>query len=169
LEQIKTPRLLLRPLQDEDAEQLCILRSDPEVNRYIDRPKEFTLPECRGFIKKIREATRSGKSFYWAICPQPENVLGGTICIWNISDDRKSAEIGYELMPNFQGKGFMKEAVPAVIKFCFENTSIAELWGVTHFANQASIKILEQYEFAYVPEKIDEGPDLHFYRLKKGT
>ena len=169
MEKIRTSRLLLRPLQDEDAEQLCILRSDPEVNRYIDRPKGFTLPECHAFIKKIADATRTGKSYYWAICPQPGNVLGGTICIWNISEDRKSAEIGYELLPKFQGHGLMKEAVAAVVSYCFEKTSIHELWGVTHFANQASIKILEQYAFVYVPEKTDEGPDLHFYNLKKGT
>ncbi len=165
MKELKAARLLLRPLQDEDAEQIRRLRTHPEVNKYIGRPNEFSLQECFAFIKKIRQANAEGRSFYWAICPQPENKLVGTICVWNFSEDKKEAEIGFEILPEWQGKGLVSEAVREVIDHCFSNSSLERLWGATSPENLASIRVLEKFGFVYDPGKKED--DLRFYRLDK--
>ena len=35
----------------------------------------------------------------------------GSICLWNFTDNQKSAEIGYDLSPKYQRKGIMNEIV----------------------------------------------------------
>jgi len=161
---LKTPRLTLRALKDSDDQDIFTLRSDKRVNEYIDRAAPFSPADCRVFIEKINRAISEGKCYYWALC-HPGDELIGTICIWNISDDKLSAELGYELLPDWQGIGLMKEAIPAVIAFCKEQTGLRELWGVTHWKNKASVALLLGNGFRYEPSKKEENADLHFYRL----
>lgn len=165
MNELKASRLLLRALRDEDAEQIRTLRSHPEVNKYIGRPNEFSLQESLAFIKKIQQANAEERSFYWAICPLTQNKLTGTICVWNFSEDKKEAEIGFELLPEWQGKGLVSEAVKEVIEYCFSNSSLEILWGATSPENLASIRVLEKFGFVYDAEKKEN--DLRFYRLEK--
>ena len=165
MEELKASRLLLRALRDEDAGQIRALRTHPEVNKYIGRPNEYSLEETLAFIKKIQQANAEGRSFYWAICQQPENKLVGTICVWNFSEDKKEAEIGFEILPEWQGKGLVSEAVREVIDYCFSKSSLEILWGATHPENLASIRVLKKYGFVYDPGKKEN--DLRFYRLNK--
>ena len=89
---LSTPRLLLRQLAETDDAAIFLLRSDDRVNKFLDRPKPNSMEEASAFIKKINDAITNNKSFYWAITLKDEPGLIGTICIWNISTDRKSAE-----------------------------------------------------------------------------
>ena len=165
MEELKASRLFLRALRDEDAEQIRNLRTHPEVNKYIGRPNEFSLPESAAFIRKIRQANAEQRSFYWAICPDGFDQLAGTICVWNFSEDKKEAEIGFEILPDWQGKGLVSEAVREVIEFCFTKSSLEILWGVTSPENLTSIRVLEKHGFVFDPEK--KEVDLRFYRLEK--
>ena len=58
----------------------------------------------------------------------------GTICFWNESADRKSAELGYELHPEYQGNGYMDEAMKEVIGFAFRS-GFTSLEAYTHKDN----------------------------------
>jgi len=102
---LKTERLLLRQLLIEDDKTILFLRSNDAVNQYLDRPKTTTINEAREFINKINLGIQKGQSFYWAVSPLSNNELIGTICLWNRSEDKLSIEIGFELHPDFQGKG----------------------------------------------------------------
>lgn len=116
-----TSRLALRKLKTEDDQALLTLRSDDIVNRYLNRPKATTLLQVREFINKINIAVDKNDSFYWAITLPDTDRPIGTICLWNISEDRTEGEIGYELDPVFHGRGLMQEAISKVIDFGFHN------------------------------------------------
>ena len=97
----------------------------------------------------------------------------GTICLWNFSDKENKSEIGYELLPQFQGKGIMQEAFLAVLKFAFEvlQLNMIEAWTVAQ--NENSIKILKRNHFvrnAELENKIDvaiKTPDDVIFCLTK--
>lgn len=145
---LRTHRLLLRQLKPSDDRAILTLRSDPEVNRYIDRPLSVSLEEARQFIQKITEGIAKGESFYWGVARLPGKDLIGAICLWNFSEEKISAEVGYELLPAFQGRGYMREALARVIDFAFQELALQELTAYVHAENESSIRLLEKFNFA---------------------
>jgi ribosomal-protein-alanine N-acetyltransferase len=143
LQILKTERLTLRPLQISDDHQIFALRSNEDVNRYLGRKPSESIDEARNFIQAIAE----NQSFYWAITLNGANELIGTICLYNLSDDNQRAEIGYELLPEFQGKGIMHEAISKIIDFAFQHLQLHRLEAYTHQENQASARLLEKLNF----------------------
>jgi ribosomal-protein-alanine N-acetyltransferase len=153
---LHTSRLLLRPLQETDEDFIYSLRSNEQVNRFIDRAPAKNIEDAKTFIKKISEAVAEYRSYYWGIILRETNTMIGTICVWNFSDDRKSAELGYELHPDFQGSGYMDEAMKEVIGFVFRS-GLARLEAQTHKDNVASTKLLLKNGF--VRDETAEAPE----------
>src|SRR4051794_24792320 len=102
---VNTERLLLRKLEITDTDQVFRLRSDEAVNKFLDRNKAESAAEASAFIVKINNGIEHHEWLYWAIALKKDpSLMIGTICLWNFSAD-DVAEIGYELMPAFQGMG----------------------------------------------------------------
>ena len=112
-----------------------ILRSDEQVNKFLDRPKSVNINDAKNFIEKILDAVKSNQSIYWAITLKDEDTLIGTICMWNISFENNMAEIGYELHPDFQGKGLMQEAISTVTDYGFNKMNLKVITAFTHIDN----------------------------------
>jgi ribosomal-protein-alanine N-acetyltransferase len=144
------------------------LRSDKEVNAWLDRAPAMSLDEAAAFIQKVNKGIERDNCFYWGIALLESQVLIGTICIWNILADRKTAEVGFELLPAWQGRGFAQEALKAVITFCFDEAGFTTLLALTHKQNLASIRLLENSLFVTGKEDPPgEDPNLLQYRLQK--
>jgi ribosomal-protein-alanine N-acetyltransferase len=169
--QLTTDRLCLRQLSTQDEEEIYQLRSNDIVNKYLDRPKAKSIDDAKDFINRINFGVNNKQSFFWAICLRENYKLIGTICLWNFSDDNSKAEIGYELLPQFHGKGIMQEAFSKVIEFGFTTLHLKSIEAWTVQQNESSIKILERNLFirnAELENKIDrtiEGPDIIIYSL----
>jgi [ribosomal protein S5]-alanine N-acetyltransferase len=144
---LKTARLTLRQLSIEDEQDVFILRSDVEVNRFLDRQRCTSIDEARDFINKVNEHVNAGCSLYWAITLNDTDKLVGTICLYDISMESAHCEIGYELLPEFQGRGFMKEAAEMVIGYAFHAIKAKSIGAVLHRDNQRSIQLLEKLLF----------------------
>ena len=121
---LSTERLLLRQLQSSDDKEIFALRSDDNINKYLDRPKANTIEDAQAFIQKISNGIVNNESIYWVISLKNETTLAGTIGLWNFDKEKSAAEIGYELLPQYQGKGIMQEAMQKVIAFCFETMQL---------------------------------------------
>ncbi len=144
---IKTERLILRELLIDDAQEIFALRSDGSVNKYLDRKPGNSIDEAITFIHTIHENTHNNNSIYWAITLNNNDKLIGTICLFNFSDDNLKAEIGYELLPDFQGKGMMQEAIATVINFGMYHIGLQSIEAYTHVENISSTKLLEKFNF----------------------
>jgi len=91
----------------------------------------------------------------------------GTICLFDISKDTKCIEIGYELMPKFQGQGIMKEALQSVIDFVFQTLKLNTILASTHFENQNSIALLSKFDFVKSAQSNSENPNLTTFTLSR--
>jgi [ribosomal protein S5]-alanine N-acetyltransferase len=163
--ELTTERLILRQLRDDDAEALFVLRADADVARYVDRRLARSAGEALMFIDRINEGIDLGEAIFWAITVPGEDRLIGTICLWNISDDRTQAEIGYELIPAEQGKGIMQEAARAVIPYGFATMGLRIIEAVVHPENAASIRLLVRNGFAPAGMLTENDVDLLIYAL----
>lgn len=162
---LETERLILRSLAVSDAENIVRLRSDGRVNKYLNRSNNFSIEQSTVFIERILRNCEEGISLYWALERKEEPGLMGTICIWNISEDRRSAEIGYELMPCWQKKGYMQEALKAVMGYCTRKTTLSELHAYTHSENAVSSRLLENHQFRFEGRKEMDGSEMLYYKL----
>jgi len=162
---LTTERLTLRQLVSTDDQEIFTLRSDSEINKYLDRQISNTIDDARNFINKVNENINKNDSLYWAITLSDKNILVGTICLFGFSDENYKCEIGYELLTNFQGQGIMKEAVEKVIDYAFNTIRVKKIEAFMHRDNQSSIKLLEKFSFRNSNEPDKTNPDLICYHL----
>jgi len=158
---LRTPRFLLRELRASDWKQILYLRSDPQVNALVKRPLSATKEDAVAFIENTIEENMAGKATYWGIVsPDADEVLG-CICLWNFSEDSRTAEVGYDLSISAQGKGCMTEAMSAVLEFGFATLGLNTIEAYTQSNNAASIKLLKKFGFSLLPDRKDEGNTLN--------
>jgi [ribosomal protein S5]-alanine N-acetyltransferase len=143
-----TERLTLRELSINDQQNIFALRSNTEINKYLDRVPSSTIEDAISFIKKINDNIKKNNSIYWVITLTKSKTFVGTICLFAFSNQKNKCEIGYELLPNFQGQGLMKEAT-----------------AYTHNSNKNSTKLLEKVGFTKSLESDLENPDIDIFTL----
>jgi [ribosomal protein S5]-alanine N-acetyltransferase len=162
---LTTKRLTLRQLQINDEEGIFTLRSDSEINKYLDRPLSNTIEDARNFINKVNENINKNVALYWAITYSNSKTFVGTICLYGFSDDNDNCEIGYELLTNFQGQGIMTEAVEKVIDYGFKKIKLQKIEAFLHRDNQRSINLLEKLLFINSTKPDETMPELICYHL----
>jgi ribosomal-protein-alanine N-acetyltransferase len=162
---LTTERLTLRQLLITDETEIFTLRSDSEINKYLNRQLSNTIDDARNFINKVNENINKNDSIYWAITLSKRNILAGTICLFSLSDENEKCEIGYELLTNFQGQGIMKEAVEKVIDYAFNTIKVQKIEAFFHRDNQSSIRLLDKFSFKQSDELDKATPELICYHL----
>ena len=165
---IKTERLTLNQVELNDAEFILFQRSSPEVTKYIRREPYTKVEQAIAFIEMITQQFTEKQSYTWALRNPETNEMLGSICLWNFSEDRKTAEIGYDLHPNFQGKGFTNEAMQATINYGFNELNLNQIEAFTSKYNETSKKLLTQNNFILNSNRKDEDNEDNFiFELSK--
>ena len=157
--EIKTERLVLRKIETSDSEVILFLRSDKTINKFIDRPENRrtkNIADAIKHIQKINTETENNKSVSWGITISGNPKIIGTICLWNFSDNYKTAEVGYDLNPKFQRKGIMSEALNSVVNFGFTDLNLDTIEAFTQINNVNSKKLLEKNGFQIVENRKDD-------------
>ena len=137
------------------------LRSDKEVNKFLDRQPSNSIDDATEFIKKIID----NNALYWAITLRDQDMLIGTICLFGFSDENCTCEIGYELSPQFQGKGILNEAAGEVIAYAFNTINVQRVLAFFHRENQRTIRSLERLSFSKSNITDNTNPELICYEL----
>lgn len=160
---LPTERLLLRELLPNDVQNLFLLRSDPNINKYLDRQPSRTQEEVLKFMETIRRNSQS----YWAIAEKGHEKLIGTIGLFNIITERRTCEIGFELLTDYQGRGFMKEAANKVTDYAFNTLGTRFIEALVHQDNQRSIFLLQSLKFVRAINSNQENPALLLFQRQK--
>jgi ribosomal-protein-alanine N-acetyltransferase len=165
---IQTERLSLLRLEKSDWEVISFLRTDKKVNEFVERSSAETKEKALEFIKKVNNEFKNGNTIYWKITDKNTNIMIGSICLWNFSKDRKTAEIGYDLSTLYQGKGIMNESLNSIVKFGFQKLELELIEAYTHYKNDSSKKLLERNGFKLEKDKNDKDNENNIiYKLKK--
>ena len=157
-------RLTLRKLSKNDSAEILQLRSDTEVNKFLDRKPSKTVKDTLNFINSIIE-NESKQLFYWAITKTGEDKLIGTICLFDFLGDLKKCEIGYELLIEYHGQGIMMEAAKKVIEYATKTLELKTIEALTHKENQSSTKLLQKLNFKKLDDIVEDNPNLILFRL----
>ncbi len=156
---LETEKLLLKPL---NYGQL-IKYINCDISLYTDLQLNATNRSISAELKEALEqtivpnVTNTVKNYLfntlWTIIAKAENKMVGDICFVGEPDEEGKVEIGYGTYEAFQGKGFMKEAVGAIVKWAFEQPAVKLIAASTNKDNVASYSVLEKNGFVKVGEK----------------
>jgi len=152
-----TERLILRKPDEHDWEMVSYLRSDNEVNKYVKRMSAESKEKAIAFIKKVNGGIIDQSILYWVITEKENEEMIGSICIWNFSEDRKTAEVGFDLSPKFQKQGIMDESLRSVLDYGFTYLNLDTITAYTHRKNISSITLLKRNRFTHNSEMIDSN------------
>ncbi len=142
-----TERIILRRICAQDLESIHQLRCDQAVNIMVGRETPTNLSQTLGFITKIETMVEKRECLYWVIAFKEGNSLIGTICCWNFDVQNEIVEIGYEMLPEFRGRGLMKEALNKVIDYTFEELNAKLITAFPSVVNENSVALLKALNF----------------------
>ena len=151
-----TQRLVLRTITEHDAAKILGIRSNAEINQFLHRNPPKNSYEALDFILSIKKKTINKEILFLGIASQNHPLLLGTICLWKFSKDRTTAELGYELLPAYHGKGIMSEAVQFILNYGFKNLNLKKIDAFTNKNNLNSVKLLEKSKFILNENRTDE-------------
>lgn len=147
LKTLTTERLTLRPPRRGDENALFSLHSDAEVMRYFSEPP-WTDPERA--IRQVDDdaaAFERGDYFRFAIVLNETQRLIGNCTLSALHRQNRRAEIGYALQRQHWSKGYMNEALGALLAHAFEELDLNRLEADIDPRNAASAVCLERLGF----------------------
>ena len=161
-------RLTLRKTSHSDCPVIFELRSDPELNKYIERQVPKSIDDAVAFYQRINKEIEFGLSISWAITVESNANMIGSICLWNFSGDGKTAEVGYALLYQYHNQRIMSEAIALVTSYGFDSLKLNKVEAYTQHRNQASKKTLINNGFIHNKVRKDKDcPDNWIYELHK--
>lgn len=142
---IETARLSLRPLREDDAEELSRIFSDPAVVQYSGG-RSPTLEQVReGIRQHISEHYRDhGYGLLAAELRDTGEIVGRVGFLETEIDETGDAELHYHLAPAAWGNGLATEAARAVLEWGFEQGRLGRVVAVIHPENLASRRVAEK-------------------------
>lgn len=166
MQSLYTTKTLITDITLNDHEAIHLIRTNDIVNKYIGRDSNSTMEKTETFIRDRIADVKSNKAYYWVIKLKESNVTIGTICLYNINEHRTEAEIGYELLPEYHGKGLMSEALKEIVRHGFEDLGFESFIAFPSKDNLASIKLLHKLHFTYdVNAELVDGDFIEFKRF----
>ncbi len=146
---LETERLLLKELTPELYDYIFANWADADIMAYLGNPTDadFEL-EKQKYIKGLTSFYLSFKSFI--MVEKSTNRIIGRIGYHTWKAVYERAEIGYGLYyEDAKQKGYMKEAIKAVLVYGFENMKLNRVEAFASPLNTPSIKLIERYGFQH--------------------
>lgn len=144
---LETERLLIRALQQSDLPALLEMNSDPEVNRFLPYPIWTSMDDAHAWYLRTLKRIADGGTLYRVIVEKATNEPIGTCLVLHYSADDACAEVGYMQRRSSWGKGFVREAVAAVIDDAFGTIGLRRLEAQINPLNVASCRVVESLGF----------------------
>lgn len=136
---IDTERLCLRPIRLEDTTAVFNgWAKDDRATQYLNWPTHRSIVDTNEYIGEVAEDNNPDARL-WVIT-HDEQVIGSV----RLGLSGHKADIGYVLSPQHWGRGYMGEAVKAVIAYAFETLSVHRVWAVCDVDNGASAGVLKK-------------------------
>ncbi|WP_437599726.1 GNAT family N-acetyltransferase [Sorangium sp. So ce590] len=144
---IETERLVLREIQESDAEALFSVCSDAEWLRLWGAPVHREVADTRKMIGMLKRAHQEGSQLRWGISIRGSEHLIGAVGFYRFLMPHYRAEITYEQARTSSGKGYMTEALRAVVRFGFEQLDLHTIEAGIDPGHGPSLRVAERLGF----------------------
>jgi len=168
---INAGRVTLRWITEKDVDVLYRIFSHTEVMQYWSTPPLADRNAAVKLLHEIHDGFRRHALLKWGIVRRTDDAFIGTTTLFNLDLGNHRAEIGYGLGRAHWGKGYMNEALQALLAYAFEELALHRIEADVDPRNSASIRTVERLGFqreGYLRERWQvngEIQDTLFYGL----
>lgn len=145
---LETERLILRPWEEADAEDLYRYAKDPEVGPPAGWPPHTGVENSRAIIQNVLRAPET-----YAVCLKNGKPIGSVGLklkgSTDMTDREDECELGYWLGKPFWGQGLIPEAAWELIRYAFEELGMRAVWCSYYEGNEKSRKVQQKLGFLY--------------------
>lgn len=145
----ETERLILRPWEDSDANDLYKYASSPQVGPNAGWQVHTSVENSLEIIHQVLSEPET----YAVIAKEVGHAVGSVgLMIGNASGiglPENEAEIGYWIGVPFWGKGLIPEAVNEMLRYGFMELGLQKIWCAYYEGNLKSKRVQEKCGFVY--------------------
>ena len=105
------------------------------------------MTDAQNLLADVRAKFRRKTYYQWGVARREDDRVIGTCTLFHLDLDNRRAEIGYALGREHWGKGYMAEALGALLTFAFQGLGLRRLEADVDPGNAGSIKTLERLGF----------------------
>ena len=144
---LESERLVLRRLKDSDAPEVYKIRSNLERMKYIPRPILQNEEEALAMIQMMNAKIDENTDINWAVCLKNSDKIIGFMGFYRVQPESYRTEIGYMILPEYDGKGYVSEAVTTMLNYAFNTVGFHSVEAVIDPNNFGSARVLEKNGF----------------------
>lgn len=170
---LETERLILRPFEIADAQELFEMNTDPEVLKYTGDIPLQSLKDAEDFITDYLTNPNGQHLKYQmgrlAVIDKSDSRFLG-FCGIKTQDASKITDIGYRFLRKHWGKGYATEACVAALDFAFNTHHKEQIIAHVHEYNFGSQKVAEKLGFTLKHRFLWDGElPGRYYKLTRRT
>jgi len=140
---LESERLILRQLEEKDAEEIYYGFINQSEFLYYANKKERTLEEEKESLKGIAEKYKNLKYYNWLITLKECKKIIGIINL-KAEEINETVEFNYAIDNRYINKGYMTEALGLVRDYCLNEIQVNRFQGGCCVENLASKRVMEK-------------------------
>jgi len=140
----ETARLILRPFELGDLDDLALIFASPDVNRYTyfePRDRAETLATLQRRVEAPSGVAEDNVLNVAVVLREERRLIGDFILRWR-DDVHRQGEIGGSLHPRYQGRGYASEIYEELLVLAFTEYELHRVVGRCDARNTPSVRSL---------------------------
>lgn len=168
----ETPRLILRPLEPKDAEDMFTMDKNPSVHKYLWQKPVQEIDEVIKVINYVNEQYQRNNIGRFATILKESGEFIGWTGIKFVDDHTENGntnffDYGYRLDERFWNKGYATEATQFWLNYGLNELKVDNLNAYTHSENGASNQVLKKVGFNFMEEyTAEDGIQWNWWQAK---
>jgi RimJ/RimL family protein N-acetyltransferase len=143
----KYDNIVFRAVDEEDLKTLYFMRRDEDINDML-----FTLYPISMFNQKnwLQNMLQSQTDKVFMVDEIVEQQTIACVRLSNIDFINRKMEVGCDILSNFRGKGFCSKIYESLLKYCFDEMGMNQVYLHVLSNNEKAIKCYESVGFTKV-------------------
>lgn len=151
--EISTERLTLHPFAECDEQRMLEIICNEQIKHTYMIPDFQNMEQSKALFRRMMELSKSDEHFTYGIY-LGEKLIG---FVNDCEMSNTAAELGYVILPEYQGKGYATEALRAAIHELFR-MGIKKVTAGFFEENHASRRVMEKCGM----HRIDQEDDIEY-------
>lgn len=145
---IESSRLIVRLVTEPDLPALLEVNGNDETTRFLPYASWHSLSDAEAWLKRMTEMQATGTALQFVLVEKQLGAVIGSCLLFRFEETSSRAELGYVLGRAHWGRGYMREALTALIEQAFTTLHLRRLEAEVDPRNLASSRLLHTLGFA---------------------
>ena len=144
---IESERVLVRPIAESDLPALLEVNSSEEVTALLPYATWKSMADAEAWLKRTEDLQATGLAIQFVVVLKSTGSAIGTCLLFRFEEKSARAELGYVLGRAYWGRGFMQEALAALLGCAFATMGLRRVEAEVDTRNLSSARLLLRLGF----------------------